>query len=108
MKKILFIFASFLLAGEMEVDGDLKVNGNIDANGNAINNGGAPQNLTDAVNAGILASALSDDGVYEYKVIVTKIDVDWISTSNNNNGFQVSYKFIGGIHWDQNFEEYLK
>jgi len=50
MKTILFIFASFLLAGEMELDGNLKVTGNIDANGNPITNVGAPLNATDAVN----------------------------------------------------------
>ena len=36
MKTILVIFASFLFAGELEVDGDLKVTGTVDANGNPI------------------------------------------------------------------------
>jgi hypothetical protein len=71
MKTIIVILASFLLAGELQVDGDLKVSGTVDAQGNTITNVGAPQTLTDAVNAGILASALSDDGVYEYLIYYT-------------------------------------
>lgn len=65
MKKILFIFASFLLAGEMEVDGDLKVTGNIDASGQPINNVGVPLSMTDAINGNVLQSALRDDVIYE-------------------------------------------
>ena len=67
MKKLFILIFSIVIAGELEVDGDLKVNGTVDAQGNPITNVGAPQTLTDAVNAGILASALSDEGVYEYK-----------------------------------------
>ena len=106
-RNIVFIICSFLFSGELEVDGNLKVTGNIDASGQPINNVGVPLSMTDAINGNVLQSALRDDGVYEYKVIVTKIDTDWLGTSNNGNGFQVSYKFIGGIHWDQNFEGYL-
>ena len=68
MKKILFIFASFLLAGEMEVDGDLKVTGTVDVNGNPITNVGAALSMTDAINGNVLQNALRDDGVYEYKM----------------------------------------
>ena len=69
MKHLLLILStSILLSGELEVDGNLKVTGTVDANGNPITNVGAPQTLTDAVNAGVLASALSDDGNYEYKI----------------------------------------
>ena len=107
MKKILFILASFLFAGEMEIDGNLKVTGNIDASGQPINNVGVPLSMTDAINGNVLQDALSDNGIYEYKVIVTKIDSDWLYSNNNGNGFQVAYKFIGGINWDQNFEGYL-
>ena len=107
MKKLFILIFSIVIAGELEVDGDLKVNGTVDAQGNPITNVGAPQTLTDAVNAGILASALSDDGVYEYKIVATKIDYNWLSSSNNGNGFQVSYKLIGSDAWISNFEGYL-
>ena len=70
MKRLFILIFSIVIAGELEVDGDLKVHGTVDAQGNPITNVGATQTLTDAVNAGILASALSDDGVYEYKFIL--------------------------------------
>ena len=61
--KYLLIFTTMLFAAEMEVDGNLKVTGTVDANGNPITNVGAPVNASDAVNAGTLASVLSDDSI---------------------------------------------
>ena len=78
--KYLILFTTLIFAAEMEVDGNLKVTGNIDASGQPINNVGAPLSMTDAVNAGILQGALSDDGVYEYKIILVKM-----SFSNQND-----------------------
>ena len=71
--KFLLLLTCLLFSAEMEVDGNLKVTGTVDASGNAITNVGAPQTMTDAVNAGILQSALSDDGVYEYMFILGRI-----------------------------------
>ena len=82
-----------VLAGELEVDGDLKVTGTVDANGNPITNVGAPQTLTDAVNAGILASALSDDGLYEYSLIY--LSLNNVSDSYINNE---SYNYFRKIN----------
>ena len=81
MKHLLSILliSSICLTQELQVDGDLKVTGTVDAQGNPITNVGAPQTLTDAVNAGILASALSDDGVYEYKIL--SVYLAWTSSS---------------------------
>ena len=62
MKTILVIFASFLLAGELEVDGNLKVTGTVDANGNPITNVGTPLLSTDAANAGYVLNASAGKG----------------------------------------------
>ena len=107
MKNILFILLSFCLAGEMEVDGNLKVTGIVDASGNPITNVGAALSMTDAINGNVLQSALRDDGVYEYKIIATKIDHNWLHSDNNGNGFQVSYKQISDPHWQSGFESFL-
>ena len=98
------IFTS-LFAGELEVEGDLKVTGNIDAQNNRIRNVGIPQDLTDAINGNVLQDALRDDGPFEYKLVATKVDYNWLT--NDNNGFQVSYKFIGSPFWTGDFEGYL-
>ena len=81
MKTILFIFASFLLAGEMELDGNLKVTGNIDANGNPITNVGAPLLSTDAANAGYVLNATVGKG----RIITLKCP--WHISSGNNPGW---------------------
>ena len=106
--KYLIIFFSILMAGELEVDGDLKVTGTVDAQGNPITNVGAPQTLTDAVNAGILASALSDDGNYEYKVFLTSL----LQESNVNDIRY--YEYQNGVNagnesgeWSVNFHNVL-
>ena len=69
----ILLICSIGFTQEMEVDGNLKVTGTVDANGNPITNVGAPLLSTDAVNAGTLASVLSDDGVYEYTFILVEI-----------------------------------
>ena len=89
---------SILLSAEMEVDGDLKVTGTVDANGNPITNVGAPQTLTDAVNAGILQSALTDDGVYEYSFIVmfnNDMDDEYLDALNYHNFRVINSEGIG-------------
>ena len=104
MKKLFILIFSIVIAGELEVDGDLKVNGTVDAQGNPITNVGAPQTLTDAVNAGILASALSDDGDYEYKLVATRLTNEMLQ---NFGSFTLSYKNYGETSWSSNFESYL-
>jgi len=99
--KYILLFTTLIFAGEMELDGNLKVNGNIDANGNVITNVGAPQNLTDAVNAGILASALSDDGVYEYSYIRMKFNYGMFSGTGSY--FTTSYMELGQESWTSDF-----
>ena len=103
--KYLLIFTTFLFAGELEVDGDLKVTGTVDAQGNPITNVGAALSMTDAINGNVLQDALRDDGPFEYKLVATKVDYNWLT--NDNNGFQVSYKFIGSPYWNGEFESYL-
>ena len=105
MKKLLILLLTFTMAGELEVEGDLKVQGKIDAQNNPVTNVGAPQSLTDAVNAGILQNALSDEGNYEYKIYMTRnyyeqyhLEIYW-------------YEFISGVSapsssssvWTSNF-----
>ena len=105
--RILLFILTIAFAAELEVEGDLKVSGNIDAQNNPIKNVGIPQTLTDAINGNVLQDALRDDGPFEYKFVATKIDSDWLYSNNNDNGFQVSYKFIGAPHWIGEFEGYL-
>ena len=100
--KILIVLFSMMIASELEVDGNLKVTGNIDANGNAINNVGAPLAMTDAINAGILQSALSDDGVYEYlayKVLIypsqDNQNMEWIQLGDNTG---ISFSLLGSFN----------
>jgi len=88
--KFLLLLTCLLFSAEMEVDGNLKVTGTVDASGNAITNVGAPQTMTDAVNAGILQSALSDDGNYEHIIF-------WVHLIAN--GHQVQYS--GYLRLDQ-------
>jgi len=76
MKRILILSIGLLFAAELEVDGVIKANSGIDANNNPITNVGSPLTMSDAVNAGILESALRDDGVYEYKLYLTKVGSD--------------------------------
>ena len=101
MKIIMFILLSFCLAGEMEVDGNLKVTGTVDANGNPITNVGAPLLSTDAVNAGTLASVLSDDGVYEYRYIRMKFN-NGLYTGTGST-FSTSYMELGQESWTSDF-----
>ena len=105
--KYLLLFTTMLFAAEMEVDGNLKVTGTVDANGNPITNVGAALSMTDAINGNVLQSALRDDGVYEYKLVATKIDYNWLTSDNNGNGFQVSYKQINDPQWQSGFESFL-
>ena len=78
--KYLLLLTTMLFSAEMEVDGNLKVTGTVDASGNAITNVGVPQTMTDAVNAGILQSALSDDGVYELMFLYIKFQGSYESS----------------------------
>ena len=90
-----------MFAQQLEVDGDLKVTGTVDANGNPITNVGAPQTLTDAVNAGILASALSDEGVYEYNYIRVKFNNGMYTGTGST--FSTSYMELGQESWTSDF-----
>ena len=78
--KFLLLLSCLIFSAEMEVDGNLKVTGTVDASGNAITNVGVPQTMTDAVNAGILQSALSDDGVYELMFLYIKFQGSYESS----------------------------
>ena len=89
--KYLLLFTTLIFASEMEVDGDLKVTGTVDASGNPITNVGAPQNLTDAVNAGILASALSDGG-YEYRIRLLLLRISGVSATEIEQQSSFFYK----------------
>ena len=103
MNLILLLLASFTFASELEVQGNLKVTGNIDAQNNPITNVGMPQAMTDAVNAQTLNNILTDDGVYEYMFVCTRMysGVAYQST------FSISYKNYGDSDFTSNFEEHL-
>ena len=106
MKRIILPFLlTFIIAGELEVDGNLKVSGNIDAQNQAIKNVGIPQDLTDAINGNVLQDALRDDGNYEYKIVATRIDYNWLYSSNET--FKVSYKEINSSSWQSDFESFM-
>ena len=83
--KYLLLFTTMLFTAEMEVDGNLKVTGTVDANGNPITNVGAALSMTDAINGNVLQSALRDDGVYEYKIIVLKLQTSGSGNTVNIN-----------------------
>ena len=99
--KFLLLLSCLIFSAEMEVDGNLKVTGTVDASGNPITNVGAPQTMTDAVNAGILQSALTDDGVYEYNYIRMKF-INGRST-NPGSTFSTSYMELGQESWTSDF-----
>ena len=103
--RILLLSLGILFASELEVQGDLKVSGNIDAQNNPVKNVGTPQSLTDAINGNVLQDALRDDANYEYKIVVTKIDNNWLYPSNET--FKVSYKQIGDNQWQSDFENLM-
>jgi len=96
IKLLPILFMSILLSGEMEVDGDLKVTGTVDASGNPITNVGAPLLSTDAVNAGTLASVLSDDGVYEFAYFSVEFHLAFYQSYQSSNIFEANYHELGG------------
>ena len=106
--KFLLLISCLLFSAEMEVDGNLKVTGTVDASGNAITNVGAALSMTDAINGNVLQSALRDDGVYEYKVYLTRMDDD---SNINVIGY---YEYQNGVNpqnngneWNNNFHNIL-
>ena len=105
MKKTLILLCTFIVAGELEVDGNLKVKGNIDAQNNPVTNVGAPQTMSDAVNAGILQSALSDDGVYEYKYFSSEFR---FFSGNQGGGYSTEIKWkesgMEAANWNADWE----
>ena len=104
MKKTLILLCTFVIAGELEVDGNLKVKGTVDAQNNPVTNVGAPLTMSDAVNAGILQSALSDDGPFEFKFI----HVLFYNGDEYNSPLLVQYKLEDtGGSWISNFYSYL-
>ena len=104
MRYILYILSfSVMLTGELEVDGNLKVQGTIDAQNNTVTNVGAPLTMSDAVNAGILQSALSNDGPFEFKFI----HVLFYNGDEHSSPLLVQYKLEDtGGSWISNFDSY--
>ena len=113
--RYLFLILTFAFTTELEVDGNLKVNGNIDANNNPITNVGSPLTMSDAINGNVLQDALRDDGVYEYKMYLTRIgvvfnekDILWdeliggssSSTESWNNWFHTELATILNEGWE--------
>ena len=105
---ILLFLCAILPAQDFEVDGDLKVTGNIDAQNNPIKNVGIPQELTDAINGNVLQDALRDDGNYEYKVFLTRLE---LHDNLNEIGY---YEYQNGVNagnesseWSNNFHNVL-
>ena len=106
--KLFIILFSILMAGELEVDGDLKVTGTVDAQGNPITNVGAPQTLTDAVNAGILANALSDDGASEIKSILLRLNANDMYADNTQGHANGKFRQLQEAGWNEgDFDSYL-
>jgi len=105
MKNIVFILFSFALAAEMEVDGNLKVTGTVDANGNPITNVGPAISMTDAINGNVLQNALRDDGVYEYKIVATKISDNTLFATG---AFDIDYVELDGTSFSSNFAGFLE
>ena len=106
--KYLLLFTTMLFAGELEVDGNLKVTGTVDASGNPITNVGAAISMTDAINGNVLQSALRDDGVYEYKVFLTRLHLN-----GHINAIEY-YEYQNGVNagnesseWSNNFHNVL-
>ena len=98
--KYLFLFTTLIFAGELEVDGDLKVTGTVDANGNPITNVGAAISMTDAINGNVLQNALRDDGNYEYKFYLTRLQQD----RDSQNIYY--YEYQQGVAPQNNYDEW--
>jgi len=103
--KYLLLFTTMLFAGELEVDGNLKVTGTVDASGNPITNVGAALSMTDAINGNVLQSALRDDGVYEYKVFLTRLhqnghinEIEYYEYQNGVNAGNESSEWSNNFH----------
>ena len=108
MIRILLLTLSLLFTQELEVQGDLKVSGNIDAQNNPVKNVGTPQSLTDAINGNILQDALRDDGPFEYKMYMIRLNI----LSENANDMYY-YEYIYGANandsggWETDFHNVL-
>ena len=105
MKKLLILCLTFTFATELEVDGNLKVTGSVDASGNAIKNVGPPTALTDAINAETLQNTLRNDGPFEYKMFMTRLEycehcneIDYYEFSSNSNATNSSSEWTNDFH----------
>ena len=108
MKKIVFITLSalFIIIGataqELQVEGDLEVVGTIDANNHRVKNVAEPVEDTDAVNSEFLRTSMRDDGPWEYKLIIVRIN------SLSTTQYRIEYKLhleSGG--WNTDFPTFL-
>ena len=85
---------------QTEIDGKLKVKGEIDASNNRITNVAPPTTTGDAVNVDYLASSLSDEGPWEYKIITV-----WYMGMYHTEGYGSSKKTYYK-EFDLNTEDY--
>ncbi len=109
MKLLLTIISfSLLLSQQLQVDGNLKVTGEIDAQGNAIKNVGTPQAVTDALNLQTLNNMMTDDGVYEYKIILIKVSGTHEFTSLSGHEYGVNVENQWSTSYSTNLISFLE
>ena len=103
MKNIIIILLlpfAIVFAQQTEIDGKLKVKGEIDASNNRITNVAPPTTTGDAVNVDYLASSLSVEGPWEYKIITV-----WFNRMTWTSGYGSSKKTYYK-EYDLNTEDY--
>ena len=105
--RILLLSLGILFASELEVQGDLKVSGSIDAQNNPVKNVGTPQSLTDAINGNVLQDALREDGPFEYKTVLLRLNGENLYNNQNPDNFR-RYKELESTNYiELNFDEYI-
>ena len=103
MKNIIIILLlpfAIVFAQQTEIDGKLKVKGEIDASNNRITNVAPPTTTGDAVNVDYLASSLSVEGPWEYKIITV-----WYQYIYYSEGYGSSKKTFYK-EYDLNIDDY--